>query len=158
LPFLETALAWPLQLFLPDFLSLRLTMIAYETFLGGVFYLLLATLGLTERQRRVCLAAYLLLPMGWMTSVVMAQDEVIAAVAFRLPLLLFLTGRQSAAIVLCGIGVIAAKIFIGLELLVLIALADRRRLVWHVVIGFAPIVAVYGLMSLHSLVHGLPLP
>jgi hypothetical protein len=96
--------------------------------------------------------------MGWMTSVVMAQDEAIAAVAFILPLVLFISGWKRTAIFLCGVGVIAGKLFIGLELLTLIALCGRRRLISHVMIGFAPIILVYGAMSIHRLLYGLPLP
>lgn len=158
LPFLETTIGYPLQLYLPDFVSLRVVMIVYEALLGALFCQLLIVLRLGDRQRHLCLIGYLLLPMGWMTSVVMAQDEVIAATAFLLPLLLLATGRERGAILACGIGVIAGKLFIGLELLTLIALSSRRRLARNIAIGFAPIFIVYGLMTLHRLQHGLPLP
>jgi hypothetical protein len=158
LPFIETLLGYPLQLFLSDFLTLRLVMIAYETVLAVLFYRLLNALALSEARRGFCFGAFLLLPMGWMTSVVMAQDEVIAAAAFLVPLLLFVSGRQRAALFACGVGVVAAKLFIGLELLTLAALGGRRRLLQYLLLGLAPIGITYGAMTLHCLLHGLPPP
>jgi hypothetical protein len=158
LPFLETIAGYPMQLLLPDFLTLRFVMIGYEAILGALFYLLLLDLGLSARNRNLCLAAYVLLPMGWMTSTVMAQDEAIAAAAMLLPLVLFNRGREVAAILTCGLGIIAAKLFMGLELLTLIAISEPRHRLRYVLIGFAPLVLVYGGMTLHHLLHGLPLP
>ena len=158
LPFLETVIGYPLHFGLPDFLTLRLVMISYETMLAGLFYQLLRQLRVGQWQRGLCLTAFIVLPMGWMTSVVMAQDEVIAAVAFAVPMLVFISGRRNAALLLCGVGVIAGKLFIGVELLVFIALCGRRRLPQNLLLGFAPIVLAYGAMTVHRLVHGLPLP
>ncbi len=158
LPFLETVAGYPLQLRLNDFLSLRLVMIGYETVLGLLFFLLLNALKLPAGHRRLCLWGFLLLPMGWMTSVVMAQDEVIAAVAFVLPVLLWVRGYERAAILACGIGVIAGKLFIGVELLSLIALSDSRTWIRRACLGFSPVVLTYGVMTLYQLSTRHPLP
>ncbi len=159
LPFMETAIGYVLQLRLNDFLCLRLVMICYETLLGLLFFLLLDALRVPAGRRRLCLWAFLLLPMGWMTSVVMAQDEVIAAAAFVLPVLLWVRGYERTAILACGIGVVAGKLFIGVELLSLIALSDWRTWIQRACLGFSPVVLVYGVMTLYqlSMRHSLPL-
>jgi hypothetical protein len=158
LPFVETWLGYPLQLVLSDFFTLRLVMIGYEVGLACLFFNLLQRLEIRGMRRNLCLVAFILLPSGWMTSTIMGQDDSIAACAFILPILLYACRRRGAALFLSGIGVIAAKLFIALDIVVLLATCTRRTITRSVLLALGPIVLVYGAMSVHRLLHGYPLP
>jgi heptosyltransferase III len=157
-PLLEAAIGWPLQRALPDFWTLRLVMIGYEVLLALLLDRLLGRLGAGAVRRGLVLGAYLALPMGWMTSTVMAQDDPIGGAMVLAALLLMADGRPVAALLLCGAGVVAGKLFLGLELLTLLAFCRGRRLLAGAAAGFAPILLVYGGMTAQRLAHGYPLP
>lgn len=158
LPVLETVIAYPLQLFLPDFIAIRLLMISYEIALGYIFFRTIRPLSFGDVRKGLCLAAFIALPTGWMTSTVMAQDDSIAACAFLLPLLCYITGRKRLGLFFSGVGVVAAKLFIVLELFSLIPLSKRRNLIADASIGLSPIVLVYGAMTVHRIYNSFPPP
>lgn len=157
-PLPEALIGYPLQLVVSDFLTLRLVMICYEVLLAAFLYMLLDRLGAGRVRKGLVLGAYLVLPMGWITSTVMAQDDPIGGAFVLAPLLLMAAGQPIAALVLCGIGVPVGKLFMGLELLTLLAFCRGRRLVVGTLAGFAPIVLVYGGMAVQRFTHGLPPP
>ncbi|ACB93888.1 hypothetical protein [Beijerinckia indica] len=158
LPFLELFPAYLLQFFLPDFLSFRLTMVVYEILVGFLFYRLMMRLEFSPGRFGLCLLGFLALPMGWMTSIVMAQDVVIVTAFLLLAILLFISGRHRLALFSCGLGVICGKLFIILEIFTLLAFCSRKRIIAYGAIGLSPVILVYGLMSIHRIMHGLPLP
>ncbi len=158
LPVLEALFGYPLSRVLPDFLTIRITMILWETVLGVLFFYFLRALGVRGTRRAVCLLAFVVLPAGWLTTTVMAQDDAIAACGFLLPLFLLVTGRQVAALFASGFGLIAAKIFVGLELVGLLPMVDRRNRIKAMAAGLLPVAVVYGGMTVHRVLHSLPLP
>ncbi len=158
LPMLEAAIGYPLHFIFPNFVTVRLVMIFYDVIAGGLLFALLGKLGVQGSRKGLCLAGYVLLPMGWMTSVVMAQDDSIGAVAILIPIILAMSGRLTAAFFLCGLGVLAAKLFVMLELVTLLAFCPRARRLTSAAIAFAPILVVYAGLSLHRLANGFPLP
>ena len=165
LPFLESAIAFPLQTVFSDFVSIRVLMITYELGLGFIFYRLMTRLSLSSSRKGFCLCAFLLLPTGWMTTTVMGQDDSIGACGFLLPLLLYISSRKRLALLLAGVGVVAAKLFFILELICLVPLttlsSSRQRagnILESAAIGFAPIFLVYGAISIERLTHTQPLP
>jgi hypothetical protein len=151
---LEAIVAWPLQRVLPDFYAARLTFIAWETLTAAFFWAALSATVPEARVRRRLEAAFLLLPMGWMTSVVMSQDEVIAACFIAAVLWLAATHRSTAALVVCGVGVVAAKIFLAVPLLALVVALPEGRLWKRAAAGFAPVVAVYAWVSIAARIRG----
>lgn len=165
LPFLEAVIAYPLQRFTSDFLAIRCLMISYEIALGYIFYRLLQILSFSKLKRASCIVAFICLPTGWMTTTVMGQDDSIAACAFLLPLLFYVKDRKRIALLLAGIGVIAAKLFVILELINLIPLTRFQKkprklgqIIKPALIGFSPIIAVYGIIAISRLKHAQPLP
>ena len=99
-------------------------------------------------MRLLLASAYLLLPSQWMSSVVMAQDEIIAFV-FILAILACLAGRRySAALLVAGFGVAAGKIFILLLLFPLLALLPSPKLWKRLVIGVTPVALAYAMQFL----------
>ena len=158
LPMLEAAIGYPLHFIFPNFITVRLVMIVFDVIAGGLFFLLLEKLGLEGLRKGLCLAGYLILPMGWITSVVMAQDDFIGAAAVLAPIILLLSGQLAVAFFLCGMGVLTAKLFLMLELATLLAFVPRKRLFSCAAAAFVPIALVYGALTIHRIVHGFPLP
>lgn len=154
----EGIFAYPLQLFLSDFYALRLTYIIYETLAALFFCLTLRTLFPQSRARIWALLGFALMPMGWMTSVVMAQDEVISEFFLALVLWLFATERRKAAVFVCGLGVAAAKIFLVLPLLALILVLPQQGIMQRILIGFMPIAVIYGIGTVATLLRGSDIP
>ena len=158
LPVVEAIFGYPLQLFLSDFVTLRIVMIIWEVLAGWLFFQLVDVLNLEGKRRALCLIAFLVLPTGWITSAVMAQDDPIATCGFLLPLLLFLRGKIKWALVASGIGFVAAKIFVALELLDFIGISKRRDRLVNAAIGISPIMLIYGAVAIHRRLHGYPPP
>ena len=150
LGFAEAAFFAPVDVFADEFNNFRVTLILYEL-LGGVllwFGLSLNPESVTPRMRLLLASAYLLLPSQWMSSVVMAQDEIIAFV-FILAILACLAGRRySAALLVAGFGVAAGKIFILLLLFPLLALLPSPKLWKRLVIGVTPVALAYAMQFL----------
>lgn len=158
LPLMEALPGYPLQSVLPDFLTLRLVMTAWETLLAVLFVRLLDVLGISGLRRFWCLVGFLLLPSEWLTSAVMAQDDPIAACGILLPLLFWIKGRRTLAALFSGIGFVAAKIFVMLELLCIIILSPRSARLRNAAWGFIPVLLIYIPMAVSQHIHGRPLP
>ena len=158
LPVMEALFGYPLTFFCSDFLTDRITMILWETVLGALFYSLLNALHITGSRRTLCLLAFLALPTGWLTTAVMGEDDAIAACGFLLPLILFLNGKQVAALFASGFGFVAAKIFVALQLIGLFPFVDPDRRLRATLAGLAPVVLLYGGMTAYDLSHSMPVP
>ena len=151
---METFVASPLLLFLPEFYAIRLTFLFYET-LAAVFFMLALQRYVPDPQRRLLpMLAWIFLPMGWITSVVMAQDEVIAAFFMALAFYLLSLGRWAAAVIVCGIGVVAGKIFLLFPLTALVLFGRGMRLPLRAVAGLAPVVLTYGWIYIVTYLRG----
>lgn len=127
LPVMLWLSAAPLRLVLPDFLALRLSFILWEGVMAAGVVALVSTLGITLTVRRVVTAVLVLAPVGWMTSSVMLQDEVVAATFMVGAFLCRARGREVEAALLMALGVVAGKIFLLVPLLALV-LTSRRWL------------------------------
>ncbi len=150
----EAIFSYPLQLFMTDFYAIRISYAIYEALCAVFFWLTLCRLVESPKVRLWCMLALAAFPVGWMTSAVMAQDEVIAA--FFLVLVMWLTtlGKPKTALMVCGFGVAAAKIFLFLPLIVLIA-GSAKRSTWlkHSLAGLSPVVIVYAWTFLITKLH-----
>jgi hypothetical protein len=125
LPLLEALVVIPLERFLSDFYAIRLAFIVYETLAAWFFWRALVILVPEIGMRHRIEAAFVILPMGWMTSTIMAQDEVIAA-SLLTGVFWLITDRHFAwALFLCGLSVVAGKIFLIVPLVALILQPPR---------------------------------
>jgi len=140
---MEAIFAWPLGQVMSDFYAIRIAFLLYEGLMALFLVATLFHLELEPRIRRWVLAGIVVLPMGWMTTVVMAQDEIVGAFFMALVLWLISSGRARAALVTAGFSVVAAKIFLVVPLLALVALLRAGRLPSRVLAAFTPIVVVY---------------
>jgi hypothetical protein len=134
----------PNLLIFPRFYALRLSLIEVETVCAILYYGVVDRLVTDRATRRWALAAFLVLPTGWMTSTVMAQDEVIAATWLMLVLWLATGRRYWAALLFSGLGVVAAKIFLIVPLMAVVLLLPVGGLLTRGVAGLAPVMVVYG--------------
>lgn len=158
LPVFESLTGWPFQLFLKDFYAIRIMSIVYEGLTALFFWLVLLEMCVVKRTRWFLLIAFFAMPACWMSSVIMAQDEVIGA-AFLTAIFWLVTRRKSTqAIALCGFGVVAAKVYLIVPLLALIII-NRKRSIWvRLVAGFGPIFLVYGWVWFLTWLHDVPPP
>lgn len=158
LPIFEALAIGPLQAILPRFYALRLAFIGYEVAAAACAVPLLRCAFPERRRRRVALAALALLPTGFMTSTIMAQDESIAAFFLMLVLLLVQAGRPRASLFCCGLGVVSAKIFLLLPLAALLLGLERPGLLRRALWGLGPVLSVYAIVAFFSLRLSEPLP
>ena len=142
--FMEGIFAYPLQLFMSDFYAIRLTYIAFEVLTAIPFWLAARRLIADDRRRHWALAGYVVLPMGWITSVVMAQEEGLMTLFLLSALCLALDGRDRAAILVCAAGVGVAKIFLVFPLAALVLLLKRGSFISRAALAAAPVLLVYG--------------
>jgi hypothetical protein len=142
--FAEGLFAYPLQLFVSDFYAIRLTYIAFEVMTAIPFWLAARRLIADDRVRRWVLAGYVVLPMGWITSVVMAQEEGLMTLFLLTALCLALDGRDREAILVCALGVGVAKVFLIFPLAALVLLLRRGSLLSRAALAAGPVLIVYG--------------
>ncbi len=147
LPVFESSLGWVLQQSFPPFYALRLLFIAFELV---AFLLTWHSLQAFSRpvERRLLALLWIVMPMTWMTSVVMEQEEMLSAAFSAGIVLLVARGRVNWAIVACAVAAVAAKIFFLVPLLGLVAglpIQPTRALVRRVILAALPILIVYGI-------------
>lgn len=127
-----------------DFYNLRIVLIFYDVVAAALLWLALNGNEVTRRERILLGLTYLILPSQWMSSVVMAQDEVIAA-AFLVGILLCVSkGQNIPALLVASLSVAAGKIFIILPLIALILLLPTPSIVKRLVLGSLPMILAYG--------------
>jgi len=167
LPLLEAVFMRPLEMLLGEaapFWAPRLTFILWELLLGWLFWLATALPFTTHSTARAARLAFCLNPCGWMTTAVMAQDEVIAATFLLAAVLVTSRGHRRAGLLLCGLGVVAGKIFLLLGVLGLSVHGARgagRRgsaLVQSLGLGLLPVGLIYGWVGMAAFLHGNPWP
>ena len=125
LPWFLAAPGMLLRLSVSDFYLLRSVYVLYELAAWPFLFHLIASRTSTARARRVLTAVYVLLPVSWMSSVVMSQEEVIAFFWMTVTFALLVRGRRLAAIATCSLGVVSAKIFFLVPLAALVLGTSR---------------------------------
>lgn len=148
----------PIRALTSDFVALRLSFIVWEAVAAGLAVAAVDAVVDDPGRRRWARLGLLVLPMGWVTSTVMAQDEVIAAAFVAAALWLVAIGRPRAALVVAGAGVLGGKIFLLVVVAVLVtslpwATARRRA-----ALALAPAVVLYGWCVAAAAARGEPLP
>ncbi len=156
---IEAVVYRPAHLFFSRFYAIRLTFIFYEAL---TTFLVARTLQLVDenpRSRRWKYLAWIVFPMGWMTSTVMAQDETVAGAFVALVMWLHVSGRSQAALLAASVGVVAGKIFLLLTIpaLVLLSMPEASWKRRFVLAGAAP-AAVYLWIAAAARLRGNPLP
>lgn len=146
---------------LDSFIALRLPLILWET--GAWLFLARAARPAESAQwpqssSRLLMWIAILHPVGWMTSTVMAQDEVIGA-CLAAACLFCLAGRSWwFAAVVAGIGVVGGKIFLLILPVVLPILAPKSKRWVVALLAFSPIALAYVWVSLRAMAANNPMP
>jgi len=117
---LEAILLAPLRYLVGDFLAIRTSFIIWEAFSVFLTWLCMERMNVPARLSRLILLLLVIMPSGWMTSAVMAQEEVMAGAFVAGAMLLWARDRSLLAIALCGLGVGAGKIFLVLPLFAMV--------------------------------------
>ncbi|MGQ0617945.1 MAG: hypothetical protein ACT4PW_13305 [Acidimicrobiia bacterium] len=148
----------PVRALTSDFVALRLSFIVWEAVAAGLAVAAVDAVFDDPGRRRWARLGLLVLPMGWVTSTVMAQDEVIAAAFVAAALWLVAIERPRAALVVAGAGVLAGKIFLLVVVAVLVTglrCATARR---RAALALAPVVVLYGGCVAAAAARDQPLP
>jgi hypothetical protein len=154
---LESVFGYPLQLVVSDFYAIRGVYIAYDVITAFFVGLTLCALKMRPDVRRWAAVGYLVLPASWM-MIVMAQEEGLVACFLAATLWLVATGRLRTALVICGVGVAATKVFLLLPLTALVLLLRSGSLRSRAVAALLPAIAVYGLSLVVVLARSRTLP
>ncbi len=153
-PWLGAAIAvlfLPLRAMMPDFLALRFTLGGWEAVMAICVVLLARRCLADAADRGWVMIGLLALPLGWMTSVVMAQDEVVGASFIAAALLLFASGRRLAALIVASVGLVAGKIFVALAGGLLVTQAADRPWSLRLLSVAGPALFALGLASVGGL-------
>jgi hypothetical protein len=143
LPVMEAITVIPFQNMTSHFYSFRFGFVFYEV-LGSFFVLLaIGRLSFNKKEKWWTMEALLLLPIGWITGTVMVQDEVISYFFMAVIVWLVVNKNYLAAILVCSLAVLAAKIFFLVPLLALIMVSPWSNIWVRSIAGFSPIVFVY---------------
>jgi hypothetical protein len=157
LPLAQAVFTVPLQwIGVSDFYAFRVACIAYEMLLA--LFVWLAVRGDPPRKRRIAMGCLVLLPAGWVTTAIFGQDEVIAAAFLGATVCALSSGRPLTALGLCGLGVVAGKIYLLLPLLALLLLLERPGLRARLVVALGPVVLVQGAVVVVAWASGTPTP
>ncbi len=152
LPFVETALGYPVQMVLGDFYAQRMTFILYEALAAALTWRVLVEL-FNPKVVTFFMWTWILGPMTWMTSAIMAQEEMISAVFMAAIILMVLGSRYNAAIALATFGVLGAKIYFLVPLFGLLVVHPRG---WPIAV--IPPAIVYGVETYFRFHNGFGLP
>ena len=158
LPLFEAIFGWPLQLFLKDFYVIRIMSILYEVLAVYIFWIILHKLNIKKERRKLLCYALLMFPSGWISSVIMGQDEMIGAFFISMTFLILIMGRPAAAILVCSVGVVAAKIYLLIPLAVMVVTLPEPIFRKKLLAGFVPIVTVYIWLFVLSWIQNTPTP
>jgi hypothetical protein len=149
-PLLLWSIHTPLSWLLSPFYSMRATMLAIELLAWPLLWWLMVRFA-PHRGHHLLAITYIVAPMCWISTVMMCQDEVISLWFFAAVVVALLKNRLRWAILLCGVGVVVAKIYFLVPLVGLIGVKlDRTWKKWgqDVIAGLAPIAAIYSLQAL----------
>jgi len=156
-PLLTWLLATPFSGWLPTFYTIRCFSIVGELAAWPLLWALIAHAVAAPRMQRLLALTYVLMPIGWVTTSVFAQEETLSLLFLSAVLLLAWTGRLRGAILLAGIAAVSAKIYFLIPLLALVMappLRPARKLAGRIALAAAPIVVVYGIVTVRLWITG----
>ncbi|MFB3855250.1 MAG: hypothetical protein ACE148_15705 [Vicinamibacterales bacterium] len=142
---------------LPPFYSIRVVFALFELAAAAVTWWALVCRNRTPSQCRAAMAVWIGAPIGWVATVVMAQDEALAAAFAAAATLLLVERRPAMALLASSAGVVAAKIFFLCPLAALAAVARKPSVVRRLLAAGAPL-GVYAVPLLVGTLSGRPLP
>lgn len=149
-PFVDFLLGYPFVRWLPSFYAIRCFSILGELAAWPIIWRLLVTAVASVRTQRLLALTWVVMPVGWASTSLFAEEEPISLFFFALILLLVLRGRLRRAILVAGVGVVTAKVYFLIHLLAL-TLGPKARsfkeLLGRATLGAAPIVIVYGIVQ-----------
>jgi hypothetical protein len=119
----ESVLILPLRAFMGEFMAIRISFMIWEAIALFLAWRCLECIDVPVNTARTGILLLAVVPAGWMTSTVMAQEEFMAGAFIAGSVLLWARGRRTLAIVLCGLGAGAGKIFLVLPLAALVLTA-----------------------------------
>ncbi len=149
-PFVLAALHTPLSYVLAPFYAMRASMLAIELLAWPLLWWLIVTVA-SGRSRHLLAITCILAPMCWISTVMMCQDEVISLWFFAAIVVALLKNRLTLAIMLCGVGVVVAKIYFLVPLAGLVGVPVHRtwkRWLCDLFAGLVPILVVYGAQAI----------
>jgi hypothetical protein len=148
-PVVLWAIHTPLSWLLTQFYSMRATLCVVELLAWPLLWGIIAHAA-TGRNRHLLAIAYIVAPICWVSTVVMCQDEMISLAVFAGMTLALLKHKSRLAIFLCGVGVVVAKVYFLVPLVGLLGVPRGRtwrEWLYDLLVGLAPIAAVYGLQA-----------
>jgi hypothetical protein len=129
---------------------MRATMCMVELLAWPLLWWIVVT-SASNRHRHLLAISYIASPVAWVSTVMMCQDEAISMALFAAVAIALLRSRLRLATFLCGVGVVAAKVYFLVPLVGLLGIMAGRTWkdwLYDVLAGVAPIAAVYGLQAL----------
>jgi hypothetical protein len=149
-PLLLAAFYAPWSQVLSPFYSMRACMLTFEVLAWPLLWWLIVN-SAKGRGRHLLAIAYILAPIGWISTVIMCQDEVISLWFFAAIAIALWKSRLTLAVFLCGAGVVVAKIYFLVPLAGLVGVpANRSWKHWarDLFVGLAPIALIYGAQAI----------
>jgi len=160
-PIVDFLFGYPFARFLPSFYSVRCASILQELVAWPIIWRLLTTGVSTLENQRLLALTYVLMPVGWATTSLFAEEEPLSLMLLAAIMLLVLKNRYRSAILVAGIGVVTAKVYFLIPLLALIAgprTASLKELGRRLVLGATPIMLVYGIVQFALFRQNKPAP
>ncbi|HZI94315.1 MAG TPA: hypothetical protein VFE84_08730 [Patescibacteria group bacterium] len=149
-PFMSFLFGAPFVGLLPSFYAIRCFSILGELAAWPIVWRLLTTAVGSIRTQRLLALTYVLMPVGWATTSLFAEEEPIAMLCFAAIMLLVLKGRIKWAILLASIGVVTAKVYFLIPLLALTAgpkPGSLKEWLRRLALAVGPIALVYGIVQ-----------
>ena len=137
-------IAAPIKTAFTDFYAMRITMCCFELLAWPFVWFLICSVG-TGWSRHGLAAAVVLAPACWTPDAIMCQDEALSLAFVAAAMSCLLRNKFAIACLVCGIGVVVAKVYLLVALFAV--LGARAGRTWHewfacVAAGLAPIIAV----------------
>jgi hypothetical protein len=148
-PLVISSIHAPLSNILSPFAAMRMAMCTIELIAWPLLWWIIVHTA-QGRARHLLAITYIIAPMSWISTVIMCQDEAISLLFFAAVVVALLRGRLRLAICLCGVGVVAAKIYFLVPLVGLLSVPAKRS--WRdwmqdLLFGLSPILATYALQA-----------
>lgn len=158
LPIFETIFGTPANLILPKMATVRLVMMVYETIAAWAFFQI-ATIAIRDSTwRSIILAQFIIMPMMFMTSTIMGANTMIGGAFILLGAKLAVQSSNRLAIFVLSIGAVAGKQFLVLPLAVSVLFPSRSSLVARLLAASAPILVIFGGLTLWRILHAETIP
>jgi len=160
-PIVTWLMATPFTGWLSSFYTIRCFSILGELMAWPLIWALFLQAVPRPRTRRILALTCVIMPVGWLTTSLFAQEEPLSLICLAGVLLLAWKGRLDQAAFLSGIGVVTAKVYFLIPLLALVlspSLQDRRAILRRAFLGLVPIALVYGFSGVRLLMAHEPSP